>query len=187
MLNQPTSSPMMTRMLGRWPDGACCACASVVSTDAAAPNADAAAKLVVASRTLRRLISRAALSFFFSLIIACLSYDASKTNMAGGRIHRFRVARSRAVAAAVVRRAEMRAAFKDLARDFDLRQRRIVAVLLAPAAGILWNAARFRRVGLMFGGPPISGPLPDIADHVVEAVAVRRERRHRRGARVTID
>src|SRR6516225_9864369 len=121
MLNQPTSSPMMTRMLGRWPDGACCACASVVSTDAAAPNADAAARLVVASRTLRRLMSRAGLSLF-SLIISYLSYDASKTNMAGGRIHRFRVARSRAVAAAVVRRAEMRAAFEDFAGNLDLGQ-----------------------------------------------------------------
>src|SRR6266700_2411834 len=43
------------------------------------------------------------------------------------------------------------------------------------AAWILRNAARLRRVSFMLGGPPIGGPLPDIADHVVDAVAVGRE------------
>ena len=71
--------------------------------------------------------------------------------MARGCVHRFRVARSRAIAAAVVRRAQMRAAFQDLAGNFDFRQARVVAVLLTAAAGILGNAARLRRVGLMSG------------------------------------
>src|SRR5215469_5024098 len=177
MLNQPTSSPMMTSMFGRWPDGPGCAWASAFSTDAAAPNADAAAMLVVASRTLRRLMSCALLSLF-SLMICSLSYDATKTNVACGRIHRFGVARRRAVTAAVVRRAEMRAAFEDLAWDFDFRQTRIVAVLLTSAARIVRDATRFRRVGLMFGRPPIRGPLPDVADHVVEAETARGECRH---------
>ena len=34
----------------------------------------------------------------------------------------------------------------------------------------------------MFRRIPIAGPLPDIADHVVQPVAVRRKRRHRRRA-----
>jgi hypothetical protein len=103
-----------------------------------------------------------------------------------GRIHRFRVARSRAGAAAIVRRAEMRAAFEDLARNCDFRQTRIVAVLLTSAAGIYRDATRLRRVGFMSGRPPIRAPLPDIPDHVVEAVAVWRECRYWRGARVAI-
>ena len=49
-------------------------------------------------------------------------------------------------------------------------------------ARIFWYAARLRRIRGMLGGPPVGGPLPDIADHVVDAVAVRRKRRHRRGA-----
>ena len=80
----------------------------------------------------------------------------------------------------------MRAAFKDLARDFDLGQAGVVAVFLASAARIFRNAARLRRVGLVLGRPPIGGPFPDIADHVVDAVAVRRKRHHRRGALVTV-
>src|SRR6185312_4475003 len=183
MLNQPTSSPMMTRMFGRCPLGACCARA--FSTDAAAPKADTAAKLVVASRTLRRLMVCSVL-LVFSLIIASLSYDASKTNMARGRIHRLRVARGRTVAAAVARRAKMRAALEDLAGNFDFRQTRIVAVLLTSAAGVFRDAARLGRIGFVLGGPPIRGPFPDIADHVVEPIAVRRECHHRRGTRVTV-
>ena len=47
--------------------------------------------------------------------------------MAGRRIHRFRMARSRAVTAAVVRRTQMRAAFDDLAGNPDLRLARVEA------------------------------------------------------------
>src|SRR5262249_53317361 len=34
---------------------------------------------------------------------------------------------------------------------------------------------------------PIGGPFPDVADHVVKAVAVRRKRRDRRGALVAVE
>ena len=40
----------------------------------------------------------------------------------------------------------------------------------------------FGASGYVPGGPPVGGPLPHIADHVVNAVAVWRKRRHRRGA-----
>src|SRR5262245_50904803 len=60
----PMSSPKMTRMFGRWPDGAgvcgCCACA--VCTGAVAASAEAAARVVPARRILRRLTSVACLS-----------------------------------------------------------------------------------------------------------------------------
>src|SRR5580692_260863 len=101
-------------------------------------------------------------------------------------IHRFRVARGRAVAAAVVRRAQMRAAFDDLAGDFDLRLAGVVALLLAAAARIFRHAARLRRVGLVLLRKPVGRPFPDIADHVVHAVAVGRERRYGRRAIKTV-
>ena len=99
--------------------------------------------------------------------------------MACRRVHVFRMASGWAVAAAVIRCAQMRAAFDDFARDFALRLARVVASLLAPAARVYRNAARLQRIGLVLVGPPISGPLPDVADHVVNAVAVRRKRCHR--------
>src|ERR1700729_4181148 len=112
---------------------------------------------------------------------AC-SDDTPESEVARRRIHRFRMARGRAVAAAVIRRAQMRAAFDDLAGDFDLRLAGVVALRLAAAARIFRNAACFRRVGLVLLRKPVGGPLPDIADHVVDAVAVGRKRGHRRGA-----
>ena len=90
------------------------------------------------------------------------------------------MARGGAVAPAVVRRAEVRAA------------------LHAPCAGCRagrWpdrSSAARRRAGsparsrrrspARRGAVPVGGPLPDVADHVVEAVAVRREGADRRGA-----
>src|SRR6478735_2722661 len=91
------------------------------------------------------------------------------------------MARGRTIAAAIVRSAEMRAAFKNLARNSDVRLAGVVAVCLRAAARIFRNAADLRRVGLMLGRKPVAGPLPDVADHVVDAIADRRKRRHRRG------
>src|SRR5882757_2103127 len=90
------------------------------------------------------------------------------------------------IAAAIVRRAQMRAALDDLAGDTDVRLAGIVAALLASPARVLGNAARLRRIGLMLRRVPVRRPFPDIADHVVQAVAVGRKRRHRRGALKTV-
>src|SRR5258705_1766178 len=94
--------------------------------------------------------------------------------------------RRRAIAAAIVRRAKMRAALDDLAGDTDVRLAGIVASLLATPARVCGNAARLRRLGLMPGCVPVRRPFPDIADHVVQAIAVGREGLHRRGALVAI-
>src|SRR2546423_4015206 len=83
--------------------------------------------------------------------------------------------RGRSIAAAVVGSTKVRAALKHLARDPDVRMTRVVAGGLGPAARIFRNAARLRRVGFMLLRVPISRPFPDIADHVVQAVAVGRE------------
>src|SRR5438045_5261662 len=92
--------------------------------------------------------------------------------MAGRGVDWFGVARSWSIAAAVIRRAEMRATLQDLARDPDLRLAGVVARLLTPAARVLRDAAGCRGIGCRSGGPPIGRPLPHIADHVVEPVAV---------------
>src|SRR5436189_6222192 len=90
--------------------------------------------------------------------------------------------RGRAIASAVVGRAQVRAALEHLARYPDLRLAGVVARGLRPAARVFWNTARLRRISLMLGRPPVGGPFPYIAAQVVDAVAVRRERHHRRGA-----
>src|SRR5690242_2954356 len=92
------------------------------------------------------------------------------------------MARGWPITAAIVQRAQVRAALQDLAGNFDSRLAGIVTLILSPAAWIFGNAARLLRFGLMPGGPPVGGPLPDVADHVVDAVAVRRKGRDRRGA-----
>src|SRR5215469_12397041 len=112
--------------------------------------------------------------------------DASEPQMARGRVHVLGMACGRTIAAAVIWRAQVRAAFNDLARNLCRRQAGIVTSLHRAAARIFRNAARLRRVGRVLGGPPVGGPFPHIADHVVDAVAVRRKRRHRRGAVETV-
>src|SRR6185437_2964478 len=96
--------------------------------------------------------------------------------MAGRRIDGFSVARGWTVSAAVIWRAKVRATLENLAGNFDVRLARIVAVRFAATARVLRNAAGLRRIGLVLCAVPVDGPFPDIADHVVEAITVWRER-----------
>src|SRR6185436_16442715 len=57
---------------------------------------------------------------------------------------------------------------------------RIVAGVLASAAWVSRNAACLERIDRVSRLVPIGGPLPDVADHVVDAVRVGRKRTHRR-------
>src|SRR6476469_9518045 len=57
--------------------------------------------------------------------------------MTCGSIDRLRMARCRPVASAVVRRAQMRAAFDDLLWNLDVGRSGVVAAILAPAARVL--------------------------------------------------
>src|ERR1700730_15399336 len=102
--------------------------------------------------------------------------------MACRGVDRLRVPCGGPVAAAIVRRAEMRAAFQDLPGNPYLWLAGIEASVLPSAAWIFRNAAGLRRVRFMLGRIPVGGPFPDIADHVVDPVAVRRKGRDRRGA-----
>ena len=80
---------------------------------------------------------------------------------------------------AIIRSAQVRTAFDHLARNFDLGLAWIVAPLLDSAPRVFRNAAGFRRVSIVLLREPVGGPFPYIADHVVNAVTVRRERGHR--------
>jgi hypothetical protein len=60
--------------------------------------------------------------------VSLIPDDAAEADMARRRVDRFGMARGRAVTAAIIGRAEMRAAFQNLARDPDLRLAGIVAV-----------------------------------------------------------
>src|SRR5467141_4025139 len=92
--------------------------------------------------------------------------------MACRGVDRLGMTRGRTIAAAIVGSAEVRAAFKHLAWNPDLRLTRIVARGLGSTARIFRNAARLRRIGVMLLRIPIGRPFPDITDHVVQAVAV---------------
>src|SRR5262245_25695875 len=107
-------------------------------------------------------------------------HHTAESDMARRSVDRMGVARGGAVTPAIARRAQMRAALQHLARDAAG-----IARIDAGHARILERAAMVRA--LRRCGPPVGRPLPDVADHVVEAVAVRRERAHRRGARPAVE
>ena len=94
--------------------------------------------------------------------------------MAHTAVDHLRVARRWAVPPAVGRSTKEGAALHDLPRDADRRSPRLVGAVDGRSTGILWTAAGLVRVGLVAGCVPVASPLPDIAGHVVETVAVRR-------------
>src|SRR6478672_1835612 len=77
-------------------------------------------------------------------------HDATKPKMTCRCVDRFGVARGGTIAAAIVRRAQMRAAFDHLARDFDVGQPGVETCFLRSAPRIFRDAACFLRVSLMF-------------------------------------
>src|SRR5882762_1056547 len=169
MFQMPTSSAMIMTMLGF----------AGVCANAAPPNASGSDTITL-ERQLFLIIAHS--PFSQSLHGRAFPDDASEPNVTGGRIDRLRVSCGRPIAAAIVRRAQMRAAFQNFPWDAYLRQAGIEAFVLASAARILRNAARLRRVCFMSWRIPVGRPFPDIPDHVVDAVAVRRKGRDRRGA-----
>ena len=141
MLDWPTSSPKITRMFGlrppgRWPlrraaaPGACCdrrnrltvvTCRDVPQAPARRAALDRRScpdwSLILSSSLIRYSLLTMRLRL---LIDAAPLTDPSETDMAGRRIDRLGMTRRRPIAAAIVRRAEMRAALQDLARNADV-------------------------------------------------------------------
>src|SRR6516162_4115244 len=128
----------------------------------------------------------AELGALLSASVTPLPDDAAEADVAGGGVDGLGVARRRTIAATVVRGAQMRAALQYLAWNADVRLAAVVTTVLRRAARILGGAAGSGRGDLMTRGVPVSGPLPDVADHVVESVAVRWIRHDGRCARVTV-
>src|SRR5258707_12561724 len=195
----PTSSPIMTTMFGRCCEGCARAVAGpdrLIDISAVAPISaahDLLRQLADICRRPSRLVSGISLSMLLVIYVVSLdrraggfSLDAAKPEIAGRGIYRLGVARRRTIAAAIVRRAQVRTALDHLAWNPDVGLTRVVAAILAAAARVLRNAAGFWRVSFVLRRMPVGRPLPDIADHVVDAVAVRRESGHRRGAFVSV-
>src|SRR5882724_8924522 len=110
--------------------------------------------------------------------------DAAESQMAGCGIDRLGHARGRAIAPAVVGRAEIGAALHHLAGDGNLRHARVAAAAALAAARVVDRAAGVVDLAVVL--VPVGGPFPDIAGHVVEAVTVRRERADGRDAFVAV-
>src|SRR6266508_2825498 len=103
--------------------------------------------------------------------------NGAETKVPGAEIDLLRLARGRTIPRAVVGSAQERAALDDAAWRLAGSQ---CEVLQRGSAGIDRCLARVTRA------IPIARPLPDIADHVVEAIAVRLEAADRRGPGVTV-
>src|SRR5205823_8123669 len=145
MFQMPTSSAMIITMFGRC-CGACARAGADSATDISAVVPTSAARNVACRLTntcrktlrLEREMSLILLSLILSLSLGRRSgdspLDTSKSDVTGGRIDRLRVSCGRPIAAAIVRRAQMRAAFQNLPWDAYLRQAGIEAFVLASAA-----------------------------------------------------
>src|SRR5471032_11012 len=107
-----------------------------------------------------------------------LTDDAAKADVASRGIDRLGMTRPWTIAATIVSSAEMRAALEHLARNAHRGMAWIEAPITGAAARILRHAAGFGRVSAVLGRIPVDRPFPDIADHVVHAVAIGREGPH---------
>src|SRR5215472_804898 len=105
--------------------------------------------------------------------------------MARRGVDGLRHARGGAIAPAIIGRAKMGPTLHDLARYVHARHLRIETILARAPTRVVCAAAagRDRPVTRLV---PVRGPLPDIADHVVEAVAVGWKGPHRRRAMVAV-
>src|SRR5215469_6776639 len=102
-------------------------------------------------------------------------------------IDHLRRTRCRTKTQAIIRRAQMRAAFEHLARDAEGGMPWIVTLLDGRSAFAYTAAAGdLTALTIVRGAIPIRGPLPDVAGHVEEAVPIRRKRTDRRRARVAV-
>ena len=97
----------------------------------------------------------------------------------------WRLARRRPVAKAIARGAQVRAALDHLARDAELGVVRVDARLALAAARVLRCTPCARR-GSVGDGVPVRRPLPDVAGHVEQPVAVGGVTADRRGEDVAI-
>src|SRR5260370_3877917 len=151
----PTSSPIMTTMFGRCCEGCARAVAGpdrLIDISAVAPISaahDLLRQLADICRRPSRLVSGISLSML--LVIYLLSLDrraggfslaAAKSEMAGRGIYPLGVARRRTIAAAIVRRAQVRTALDHLAWNPAIWLAMGGGAILACAPPVLRNPPR---------------------------------------------
>src|SRR5271166_1794819 len=78
-----------------------------------------------------------------------LTNDATETHMARRGVDRLRMTRGRTVAAAVIRRAQVRAALEHLSRNHDCGLAGVVARVLTTAERIDRDAAGLMSIGFV--------------------------------------
>src|SRR5262245_22462683 len=186
--SRPRSSHVPNRrqiaLRAPWPDAGFAARRTSPTNASAAPNATTR----TATAPIRKLAVRAKgmNSSSISSLPDRRPDNAPKAEVTCRGVDRFRKPGGRAIASAVVRRAQMRSAFDHLARNLDRRLARVVAVFGPRASWIVGNAAGLEDLRRMLWLIPVRGPFPDIADHVVEPIAVRWKRSDRRGACIAV-
>src|SRR5215831_11070542 len=104
--------------------------------------------------------------------------------MAGCGINRLRHACCRPVAPAIVRRAQVGTTFHYLARDRDFWITGIEALVALATPGIEAGAACLRQLVMLL--IPVRGPFPNIAGHLVKAIAIWWEGSHGRRPFISI-
>src|SRR5215212_2428953 len=115
-----------------------------------------------------------------------ISRDAPEPNVRSGGIYRLPLARRRPVAKAVVWRAQVRATLDHLVRDVRSRLPDRVVPLRRIDPWVPRDAAGFRRLVRVPNREVVRGPLPHVTRHVIELVAVGRERLDWRSALVAV-
>ncbi len=101
-------------------------------------------------------------------------------------INRLRKACSRAITLAIVRCAQVRPTLQNFTRDLQFSLPGIIATLLSRSTWIVRDAAGLHPYCIMLRLIPVRSPLPDVSNHVVEPITVRRKRPDGRGALIAI-
>src|SRR5262245_25545386 len=104
--------------------------------------------------------------------------------MAGGGVDRLGHSRCGAIALAIIRRAQIRAAFHHSSRNLHVRRPRVVTLFGLSTTRIETRATSLFDLAVLL--IPVDGPLPNIPGHVVKPISIRRKRSDRRGPFVTI-
>ena len=108
--------------------------------------------------------------------LGLLSHYAAESQVRCRCVDGLRHAGGGPVTPAIVRGAQMRAAFHHLASNLDLRLAWVEASFPFRASRIGHGAARLFDLAVLL--IPVGSPLPDVTGHVVKTEAIRWERRY---------
>ncbi len=122
-----------------------------------------------------------------SLLRRPRSHDAAKSDVTHACVNHLGLTRRRPVTQTVIRCAQMRSAFHNLAWNSELRLRRIVTLIRRGDARVdRWTTTGFDDFIGEARNVPVAGPLPSVVGHVKESIAVWRKGSDRRRTLITI-